>query len=209
VAKYTEPVCRLCRREGQKLFLKGDRCYTNKCAIDRRSYAPGMHGQSRGKKPTEFGIQLREKQKARRIYGVLEKQFRGYFDKAARQKGMTGENLLRILERRLDNVVYRLGFAASRPEARQFVTHGHITVNGKRVDIASYQVKVGEVISIKEKSRELNRVKEMIERLRDRSVPAWLSLDVENVTGTVIQLPSREDVQIPIEEHLIVEKYSR
>ncbi|NLL53368.1 MAG: 30S ribosomal protein S4 [Peptococcaceae bacterium] len=209
MAKYTEPVCRLCRREGQKLFLKGDRCYTNKCAIDRRSYAPGMHGQSRGKKPTEFGIQLREKQKARRIYGVLEKQFRGYFDKAARQKGMTGENLLRILERRLDNVVYRLGFAASRPEARQFVTHGHITVNGKRVDIASYQVKVGEVISIKEKSRELNRVKEMIERLRDRSVPAWLSLDVENVTGTVIQLPSREDVQIPIEEHLIVEKYSR
>ena len=209
MAKYTEPVCRLCRREGQKLFLKGDRCYTNKCAIDRRSYAPGMHGQSRGKKPTEFGIQLREKQKARRIYGVLEKQFRGYFDKAARQKGMTGENLLRILERRLDNVVYRLGFAASRPEARQFVTHGHITVNGKRVDIASYQVKVGEVISIKEKSRELNRVKEMIERLRDRSVPDWLSLDVENVTGTVIQLPSREDVQIPIEEHLIVEKYSR
>ena len=209
MAKYTEPVCRLCRREGQKLFLKGDRCYTNKCAIDRRSYAPGMHGQSRGKKPTEFGIQLREKQKARRIYGVLEKQFRGYFDKAARQKGMTGENLLRILERRLDNVVYRLGFAASRPEARQFVTHGHITVNGKRVDIASYQVKVGEVISIKEKSRELNRVKEIIERLKDRSVPAWLSLDVENVTGTVIQLPSREDVQIPIEEHLIVEKYSR
>jgi len=209
VAKYTEPVCRLCRREGQKLFLKGDRCYTNKCAIDRRPYAPGMHGQSRGKKPTEFGIQLREKQKARRIYGVLEKQFRGYFAKAARQKGMTGENLLRILERRLDNVVYRLGFAASRPEARQFVTHGHITVNGKRVDIASYQVKVGDVISFKEKSRELNRIKEMIERLQDRSVPAWLSLDVDKVTGTVIQLPSREDVQIPIEEHLIVEKYSR
>ncbi|NLM22232.1 MAG: 30S ribosomal protein S4 [Peptococcaceae bacterium] len=209
MAKYTEPVCRLCRREGQKLFLKGDRCYTNKCAIDRRPYAPGMHGQSRGKKPTEFGIQLREKQKARRIYGVLEKQFRGYFAKAARQKGMTGENLLRILERRLDNVVYRLGFAASRPEARQFVTHGHITVNGKRVDIASYQVKVGDVISFKEKSRELNRIKEMIERLQDRSVPAWLSLDVDKVTGTVIQLPSREDVQIPIEEHLIVEKYSR
>ncbi|NLO96587.1 MAG: 30S ribosomal protein S4 [Peptococcaceae bacterium] len=209
MAKYTKPVCRLCRREGQKLFLKGDRCYTNKCAIDRRSYAPGMHGQNRGKKPTEFGIQLREKQKARRIYGVLERQFRGYFDKAARQKGMTGENLLRLLERRLDNVVYRLGFAASRAEARQFVTHGHITVNGKRVDIPSYLVRVGEVISIKEKSRDIVRIKEMIDSLKDRSVPAWLSLDVNNVTGTVIKLPSREDIQVPIEEHLIVEKYSR
>jgi len=168
-----------------------------------------MHGQNRGKKPTEFGIQLREKQKARRIYGVLERQFRGYFDKAARQKGMTGENLLRLLERRLDNVVYRLGFAASRAEARQFVTHGHITVNGKRVDIPSYLVRVGEVISIKEKSRDIVRIKEMIDSLKDRSVPAWLSLDVNNVTGTVIKLPSREDIQVPIEEHLIVEKYSR
>jgi len=209
MAKYTEPVCRLCRREGQKLFLKGDRCYTNKCAIDRRSYAPGMHGQNRGKKPSEYGLQLREKQKARRIYGVLEKQFRGYFAKAARQKGMTGENLLRLLERRLDNVVYRLGFASSRPEARQFVTHGHITVNGKRVDIASYLVSVGEVISIKEKSRDLNRIKEIIETLKDKAVPAWLSLDVNTVSGTVINLPTREDIQIQIEEHLIVEKYSR
>lgn len=209
MAKYTEPVCRLCRREGQKLFLKSDRCYTNKCAIDRRAYAPGMHGQSRGRKPSDFGIQLREKQKARRIYGVMEKQFRGYFAKAARQKGMTGENLLRLLERRLDNVVYRLGFAGSRPEARQFVTHGHITVNGKRVDIPSYLVNVGEVISIKEKSREINRVKELTEMLKDRNVPAWLSLDVNAASATVIKLPSREDVQIPIEEHLIVEKYSR
>ena len=209
MAKYTGAVCRMCRREGQKLFLKGDRCYTNKCAIDRRSYAPGMHGQNRGKKPTEFGIQLREKQKARRIYGVLEKQFRGYFDKASRQKGMTGENLLRLLERRLDNVVYRLGFAASRAEARQMVTHGHITVNGKRVGIPSYLVKVGEVISIKETSRDIPRIKEMAETLKERTAPAWLSLDVNTLSGTVINLPSREEIQIPIEEHLIVEKYSR
>jgi small subunit ribosomal protein S4 len=168
-----------------------------------------MHGQSRGKKPTEYGIQLREKQKVRRIYGVLEKQFRGYFDKAARQKGMTGENLLRLLERRLDNVVYRLGFASSRPEARQLVTHGHITINGKRVDIASYLVSAGEAISIKESSRDNNRMKEMAESLKDRAVPAWLSLDINTITGTVINMPTREDIQIPIEEHLIVEKYSR
>lgn len=209
MAKYTDSVCRLCRREGQKLFLKGDRCYTNKCAIDRRPYAPGMHGQARGKKPSEFSIQLREKQKARRIYGVLEKQFRGYFAKAARQQGMAGENLLRLLERRLDNVVYRLGFASSRAEARQFVTHGHITVNGKRVDIASYLVNVGEVISIKEKSRDMNRIKEMAETLKDRAVPAWMSLDVNSLSGTIIQIPTRDDIQIPIEERLIVEKYSR
>ncbi|WP_368293810.1 30S ribosomal protein S4 [Dehalobacter sp. TBBPA1] len=209
MAKYTESVCRLCRREGQKLFLKGDRCYTNKCAVDRRAYAPGMHGQARGKKPTEYGIQLREKQKVRRIYGVLEKQFRGYFDKAARQKGMTGENLLRLLERRLDNVVFRLGFASSRPEARQLVTHGHITINGKRVDIASYLVSTGEAISIKGSSKDNNRIKEMAESLKDRAVPAWLSLDINSITGTVINMPTREDIQIPIEEHLIVEKYSR
>ena len=209
MAKYTGAVCRMCRREGQKLFLKGDRCYTNKCAIDRRSYAPGMHGQNRGKKPTEFGIQLREKQKARRVYGVLERQFRGYFDKATRQKGMTGENLLRLLERRLDNVVYRLGFAASRAEARQMVTHGHITVNGKRVNIPSYLVNVGEVISIKESSRDIPRIKEMAEIIKDRTVPAWLSLDVNTLSGTVIKLPAREEIQVPIEEQLIVEKYSR
>lgn len=209
MAKYSDSVCRLCRREGQKLFLKGDRCYSNKCSVERRQYAPGMHGQSRGKKPSEFSIQLREKQKARRIYGVLEKQFRRYFAIASRQKGMTGENLLRLLERRLDNVVYRLGFAASRAEARQFVTHGHITVNGRRVDIPSYLVSVGESISIKETSKDINRIKEMTELLKDRTVPAWLSLDAGSITGTVINLPSREDIQIPIEEHLIVEKYSR
>ncbi len=209
MAKYTDSVCRLCRREGQKLFLKGDRCYSSKCAIDRRQYAPGMHGQSRGKKPSDFSIQLREKQKVRRIYGVLEKQFHKYFVIGNRQKGMAGENLLRLLERRLDNVVYRLGFAASRAEARQFVNHGHITVNGRRVDIASYLVNTGELISIKEKSRDINRIKEMAEILKDRAVPAWLSLDVNNLTGTVINLPAREDIQLPIEEHLIVEKYSR
>ncbi len=209
MAKYTDAVCRLCRREGLKLFLKGDRCYTTKCAIDRRGYAPGQHGQSRGKKPSEYGIQLREKQKARRIYGVLEKQFRNYFALAARQKGMTGENLLRLLERRLDNVVFRIGFASSRAEARQFVTHGHITVNGKRVDIASYLVKAGEVISIKESSRDISRIKEMTETLKDRAVPSWLSIDANTASGTVLNLPSREDIQVPVEEHLIVEKYSR
>lgn len=209
MAKYTDSVCRLCRREGIKLFLKGDRCYTNKCSVDRRQYAPGMHGQSRGRKPSDFGIQLREKQKARRIYGIMEKQFRKYFDIAARQKGMTGENLLRLLERRLDNVVYRTGLAASRAEARQFVTHGHITVNGKRLDIPSYLVKVGEVISINEKSRSSNRIKELTDSLADRSVPSWISVDVNSASGTILALPAREDIQVPIEEHFIVEKYSR
>jgi len=209
MARYTGPVCRLCRREGIKLFLKGDRCYTGKCAIDRRQYAPGQHGQSRGKKPTEYGIQLREKQKARRIYGVMEGQFRRYFVEAARQKGMTGDNLLRLLERRLDNTVYRLGFASSRAEARQLVRHGHFTVNGKRVDIPSYLVRIGEVILIKESSMNSPRVKEILETVGTRAVPAWLSLDANAVSGTVIALPSREDIQLPIQDHLIVEKYSR
>lgn len=209
MARYTGPVCRLCRREGMKLFLKGDRCYTGKCAIDRRQYAPGMHGQSRGKKPTDYGIQLREKQKARRIYGVMEGQFRSYFVEAARQKGMTGDNLMRLLERRLDNVIYRLGFAASRPEARQIVRHGHFTVNGKRVNIPSYLVRVGEVVAVKEASKSLPRLKQLIEGLGTHPVPSWLSLDINTLTGTVINLPSREDIQIPIQDHLIVEKYSR
>lgn len=209
MARYTGPVCRLCRREGMKLFLKGDRCYTGKCAIDRRQYAPGMHGQSRGKKPTDYGIQLREKQKARRIYGVMEGQFRSYFVEAARQKGMTGDNLMRLLERRLDNVIYRLGFAASRPEARQIVRHGHFTVNGKRVNIPSYLVRVGEVVAIKEASKSLPRLKQLIEGLGTHPVPSWLSLDTNALTGTVVNLPSREDIQIPIQDHLIVEKYSR
>lgn len=208
MARYTGPVCRLCRREGMKLFLKGDRCYTGKCAIDRRAYAPGQHGQSRGKKPTEYGIQLREKQKARRIYGVAEKQFRHYFDEAARQKGMTGENLLRLLERRLDNVVFQLGFATSRPEARQLVNHGHFTVNGRRVDIPSFLVRSGDVVAVKEASKTSPRLKDILTSL-DRTPPKWMSLDATAATGTIIALPTREDIQLPIQEHLIVEKYSR
>ena len=209
MARYTGPVCRQCRREGMKLFLKGERCYTGKCAIDRRPYAPGQHGQSRGKKPTEYGIQLREKQKVRRVYGVNEGQFRHYFDEAARQKGVSGENLLRLLERRLDNVVFQLGLATSRPEARQLVRHGHFTVNGKRVDIPSYLIRVGEVISVKEGSLSSPKIKEIVANLGTRAVPQWLSLDANAVAGTVIALPSREDIQLPIQERLIVEKYSR
>ncbi|HZK83070.1 MAG TPA: 30S ribosomal protein S4 [Desulfosporosinus sp.] len=209
MARYTGPVCRLCRREGMKLFLKGERCYTGKCAIDRRAYAPGQHGQARAKKPTEYGLQLREKQKARRMYGVMEKQFRHYFDVAARKKGMAGENLLVLLERRLDNVIFHLGFASSRPEARQLVNHGHFTINGKKVDIASYSVRVGEIIAVKEGSKSSPRVKLLLENLGSRTVPGWLSLDANTASGTIVALPTREDIQIPIQEHLIVEKYSR
>ena len=209
MARYTGPVCRLCRREGLKLFLKGERCYTGKCAIDRRAYAPGQHGQARAKKPTEYGLQLREKQKARRMYGVMEKQFRNYFDLAARKKGMAGENLLVLLERRLDNVVFHLGFASSRPEARQLVNHGHFTINGKKVDIASYSVRVGETVAVKEGSKSSPRVKQLLENLGSRTVPGWLSLDANTAAGTIVALPTREDIQIPIQEHLIVEKYSR
>jgi small subunit ribosomal protein S4 len=209
MARYTGPVCRLCRREGLKLFLKGERCYTGKCAIDRRAYAPGQHGQARAKKATEYGLQLREKQKARRFYGVMEKQFRHYFDEAARRKGVTGENLLSLLERRLDNVVFQLGFASSRPEARQLVSHGHFTVNGKKVNIPSYSVRAGEVVAVREGSKGSPRMKQLIENLGSRSVPGWLSLDANAVAGTVVALPTREDIQTPIQEHLIVEKYSR
>ena len=209
MARYTGPVCRLCRREGMKLFLKGERCYTGKCAIDRRAYAPGQHGQARAKKPTEYGLQLREKQKARRLYGVMEKQFRHYFDEAARRKGVTGENLLVLLERRLDNVIFHLGFASSRPEARQLVNHGHFTINGKKVDIPSYSVRVGEVIAVREGSKSSPRVKQLLENLGSRTVPGWLSLDANTAAGTVVALPAREDIQLPIQEHLIVEKYSR
>lgn len=209
MARYTGPVCRLCRREGMKLFLKGERCYTGKCAIDRRAYAPGQHGQARAKKPTEYGLQLREKQKARRMYGVMEKQFRHYFDEAVRRKGVAGENLLILLERRLDNVIFHLGFASSRPEARQLVNHGHFTINGKKVDIASYSVRVGEVIAVREGSKSSPRVKQLLENLGSRTVPGWLSLDANTAAGTVVALPTREDIQLPIQEHLIVEKYSR
>jgi len=192
-----------------KLFLKGERCYTGKCAIDRRAYAPGQHGQARAKKPTEYGLQLREKQKARRMYGVMEKQFRHYFDEAARRKGVTGENLLTLLERRLDNVIFHLGFASSRAEARQLVNHGHFTINGKKVDIASYSVRAGEVIAVKEGSKSSPRMKQLLENLGSRTVPGWLSLDANTAAGTIVALPTREDIQLPIQEHLIVEKYSR
>lgn len=206
MARYTQPVCRRCRREGMKLFLKGDKCYTDKCPVSRRMYAPGQHGQNR-KKLSNYGIQLREKQKVKSIYGVLEAQFRRYFEEAERRKGITGENLLQMLERRLDNVVYRLGFAASRAQARQIVKHGHILVNGKKVDIPSYEVKVGDVVSVKEKSRQMQVIKDNLEA--NRNVPDWLQLNKDNFEGTVVALPKREHIDIPIEEHYIVELYSK
>jgi len=209
MARYTGPVCRLCRREGEKLYLKGDRCYTEKCAIDRRAYAPGQHGQGNRKKLSEYGLQLREKQKARRIYGILEKQFGNYFDKAERQKGITGENLLRLLERRLDNVVFRLGFASSRVEARQLVKHNHFTINGQKVNIPSMLVKVGDVIQVKEKSLEAVKFQELKESITHKTPPAWLELDKNNLSGKVLALPNRDQIDVPIEDHLIVELYSR
>ena len=208
MARYTGPVCRLCRREGEKLFLKGERCYTDKCGINRRAYAPGQHGQGR-KKLSEYGLQLREKQKARRYYGVLESQFAKYFEMANKKSGVTGDNLLSILESRLDNVVYRLGFGSSRPEARQLVLHGHFTVNGKKVNIPSYLVKVGDVISIKENSRGSEKIKAVLDMTASRNVPQWLDLDRNTLTGKVTALAKREDIDLPIEEHLIVELYSK
>ena len=208
MARYTGAVCRLCRREGQKLFLKGDRCYTDKCAVERRAYAPGMHGNARNKKLSEYGVQLREKQKARRYYGVLESQFAEYFEMASKRKGMTGENLLAILESRLDNVVYRLGFAMSRAEARQLVRHGHFTVHGKKVNIPSYLVSVGETIELKDSSRSLDKFKGALEANASRVVPKWLEMDKNNV-AKVVAVPAREDIDLPIEEHLIVELYSK
>jgi small subunit ribosomal protein S4 len=208
MARYKDAVCRLCRREGMKLYLKGDRCYTPKCAIDRRGYAPGQHGQMR-RKPSEYGLQLREKQKARRIYGVLERQFRNYYEKAVGQKGVTGENLLRLLETRLDNVVFRMGFASSRPQARQLVRYGHVQVNGKRVTIPSYQVKEKDVVAIRENSRSLGSFKEVSEQGASKVVPEWLSVNFETLTGEITYMPKREDMDIPIQEHLIVELYSK
>ncbi|HPT78731.1 MAG TPA: 30S ribosomal protein S4 [Candidatus Atribacteria bacterium] len=208
MARYTEAVCRLCRREGVKLYLKGDRCYSDKCAVSRRPQAPGQHGGNR-RKQSEYGIQLREKQKARRIYGVLENQFENYFRKAENMKGITGENLLQLLERRLDNVVYRLGFASSRPQARQIVRHGHITVNGKKVNIPSYLVEVGDVIAVKERSAsEIEHFKALREGT-GKSVAQWLSVDYEKLEGKVEALPARSDIDIEIQEHLIVELYSK
>ncbi|MBP2641691.1 MAG: rpsD [Firmicutes bacterium] len=210
MAKYTGPVCRLCRREGVKLYLKGDKCYSDKCSFTRRGYAPGQHGQGQArKKVSEYGIQLREKQKARRVYGILERQFRNYFEKAERQKGITGENLLVMLERRLDNVVYRLGFADSRVQSRQLVRHGHFTVNGRRVDIPSYLVKSGEVVQLQENSKQSPLFKDIMESAAHKTVPAWLELSASDMSGKIVRYPTREEIDIPIEEHLIVELYSR
>ena len=208
MARYTDEQCRICRREGQKLFLKGSRCYSDKCSISRRNYAPGQHGQKRAKL-SEYGAQLREKQKTKSYYGVGEKQFRGYFEMASNKKGITGENLLQILESRLDNVVYRLGFGASRAQARQLVNHGQFAVNGQRVDIPSYLVKAGDVITVRENKKENGAIKANIEANSARPVPAWLELNNETLSGKVVRLASREDVDIPVEEHLIVELYSK
>ena len=208
MARYRGPVCKLCRREGMKLFLKGERCFTDKCAIERRNYPPGQHGRRRSKL-LGYGIQLREKQKVKRIYGLLESQFRLTFARAERRKGITGANLLEELERRLDNVVYSLGFAASRAQARQLVRHGHVLVNGKKVTIPSYRVAKAQVVSIKEKSRVNEQIKASVETARARGVPAWLDLSPETFSGTVVELPKRDDIKLPISEQLIVELYSK
>lgn len=209
MARYTGPVCRLCRRERMKLFLKGDRCFKEKCAIEKRGYPPGQHGQRRGRRTLGYGLQLREKQKVKRIYGVLERQFRLYFKEADRRKGITGENLLVMLERRLDNVAYSLGFAASRAQARQLVRHGHIQVDGKKTTIPSYQVKPGQAVAVRDGSRKNELIRASVDTARGRGVPDWMELDAENFTGRMVSLPTREDIKLPIQEQLIVELYSR
>ena len=210
MARYTGPSCRLCRRDGTKLYLKGERCLTGKCAVARRAGAPGQHG-AQNKKLKEYGMQLREKQKAKRIYGVQEKQFKNLFAKADRKEGQTGENLLILLERRLDNTVFRMGMAENRIDARQLVLHGHFTLNGKKVTIPSMSVKVGDVIAVKESSRSSEKIKGLMEALESRksSVPKWLDVDTTNATATVVAMPQRDDVDFPFEEHLIVELYSK
>lgn len=208
MARYTGPVCRLCRRESSKLFLKGDRCFTDKCAVERRAYAPGQHGQGRAK-VSDYGVQLREKQKVRRIYGILERQFRGYYGKATRMKGATGENLLSLLERRLDNVVYRLGFGASRKEARMLVTHGHFIVSGTPTNIPSFIVKQGDIVELRQTSRNMPRFQELIAAMDRKTVSTWLELDKRAFKGIVSNLPTREDITMPVNENLIVELYSK
>jgi len=209
MARYKGPVCRLCRREEMKLFLKGERCYTEKCAYERRAYAPGQHGNARRRKRSDYGEQLREKQKVRRIYGILERQFRNYYARASRMKGVTGENLLQLLERRLDNVVYRLGLAGNRAEARQLVLHRHVTVNGRRVNIPSFLVGKEAVVEIRDKSRSMAKIAEALAGVDRRGVPAWLELDRDNFRGKVVAMPSREDIGLEIREQLIVELYSK
>jgi small subunit ribosomal protein S4 len=209
LARYREAVCRLCRREGMELYLKGDRCFTEKCAIKRRGYPPGQHGQRRMKKHSDYGVQLREKQKARRIYGLLEKQFRNYFEKADRMKGKTGDNLLILLERRLDNVVYKLGFAVTRRESRQLVRHGHFLVKGRRVNIPSFLVRPGDVVELREKSRKIPSINDALDAVVRKGIPPWLELDREQFRGNVKTVPSRADITEPIQEQLIVELYSK
>lgn len=208
MARYTGALCRLCRREGEKLFLKGGRCYTEKCAMERRKYAPGQHGQGRGKL-SDYGVQLREKQKVRRIYGVMENQFRIYFKKSTRMKGITGENLLQLLERRLDNLVYRMGFTTNRREARQLVKHGHFAVNGRRSDIPSHLLKPGDVIQIRESSKELKAVAESLSVAEHKGLPEWVEVDMQNIKGKLVRIPTRDEIQLPVQEQLIVEFYSK
>jgi len=209
LARYTDPVCRLCRREGMKLFLKGTKCFSDKCPIEKRNFAPGQHGKDRKAKIVGYGLQLREKQKTKRIYFTQEGQFRSYFEKAARGKGVTGEILLQQLERRLDNVVYRLGFGMSRRQARQLVRHGHVAVNGRKVNIPSYQVSVGEEIAIRENSRKLPILEQAKEFASHQNSPSWLEIDRDNYKGRVLSLPKREEIQMPVNEQLIVELYSK
>ncbi len=209
MARYREAVCRLCRREGTELYLKGDRCFTDKCAIKRRGYPPGQHGQRRLKKYSDYGVQLREKQKARRIYGILEKQFRNYFEKADRMKGKTGDNLLILLERRLDNVVFKLGFAVTRRESRQLVRHGHFLVAGRRVNIPSYLVRPGDVVEMRDRSRKIPSINESLDAVVRKGIPQWLDLQREQYRGDVKALPTRADITEPIQEQLIVELYSK
>ena len=209
MARYTDSSCRLCRRENLKLFLKGDRCYSEKCAFERRGYAPGDHGQAHKKQRSDYGVQLREKQKLKRLYGLLEKQFRGYFEKADQQKGITGTNLLLFLERRMDNMIFRMGLANSRVEARQLISHGHFLINGKPVNIPSYLLKAGDEVSVKEGSRKITRVLEAMETVARRGVPHWLVLDKENFKASLKLLPVREDLTMPVQEQLVVELYSK
>jgi small subunit ribosomal protein S4 len=208
MARYTDSVCKLCRRERQKLFLKGQKCYTEKCPIEQRNYPPGQHGVSRRTKISEYGVQLREKQKIKRVYGLLETQFRNYFEKAVKQKGKTGENLIRILERRLDNVVYRIGFSSSRKQARQLIKHGHILVNNKPVDIPSFLVKEGDLIHIKEKSKKLDLIHNSIKRVKDNTYN-WITVDKATLTGTFVQIPERNEIPLEANEQLVVELYSK
>ena len=209
MARFTGSVCRLCRRENLKLFLKGDRCYSDKCAFDRRSYPPGQHGQRRGRKSSDYGIQLREKQKIKRMYGLSEKQFHLFFERAERQRGITGTNLLTLLERRFDNVVYRLGFVNSRAEGRQFVKHNHFLINGKKVNIPSLLIKIGDVIEIREKSRKMQAIVNSLDAVVRRGIPQWLDLDKDKLEGIVKAFPVREDLTMPMQEQLVVELYSR